>query len=251
MTQTRRFPPGVRQRSFWVGSLFLAGLAWIPTILQSRSMWSIPGTMGMSLGAFLVYWTLMMIAMMGLSVVPIASLYLEIARLRTRGPHLVAHVGAFVVGYLLVLTAFGLPIFGLAMLEGYFAAAAPPMASAAAAGVLAVAGFYQLTPLRARCLASCNQQLGAHAHLRIARYSLQALRAGLVHGTDCLGACGGCMLAFVAVGLMNIPWMVALTLIVLAEKVWRYGDHLAKVVGVGLVLVGILTAVDPRLILGW
>ena len=59
------------------------------------------------------------------------------------------------------------------------------------------------------------------------------------------------MLACMAVGLMNIPWMIALALIVVVQKVWRYGDHLAKVVGVGLVLVGILTAVDPRLILGW
>ena len=239
------------QRIFWVGSLLLAVLAWIPTIQQSRGMWSIPGTMGMPLGAFLVFWTLMMVAMMGPSVAPIASLHLEIARLRTHGPHLVAHVGAFVTGYLLVWTAFGLPIFGLAGLEGHFATTAPPVASAAAAGVLVVAGFYQLTPLRARCLASCNQHLGAHAHLPIARYPLQTVRAGLAHGMDCLGACGGCMLAFVAVGLMNLPWMVALTLIVLVEKVWRYGDHLAVVVGVGLVLLGILTAVDPRLILGW
>jgi predicted metal-binding membrane protein len=55
----------------------------------------------------------------------------------------------------------------------------------------------------------------------------------------------------VAVGLMNIPWMVALTLFVSVEKIWRYGDHLALVVGFGLVLLGILTAVNPRLILGW
>jgi predicted metal-binding membrane protein len=136
------------------------------------------------------------------------------------------------------------------MLEGHFAATSPAVANAAAAAVLVVAGFYQLTPLRARCLASCNQHLGAHAHLRMACDSLQTVRAGLAHGMDCLGACGGCMLALVAVGLMNIPWMVALTLIVLLEKVWRYGDHLAKVVGVGLVLVGILTAVGPRIILG-
>jgi predicted metal-binding membrane protein len=59
------------------------------------------------------------------------------------------------------------------------------------------------------------------------------------------------MLVFVAVGLMNIPWMITLTLLVLVEKIWRYGDHLAVVVGLGLVLVGILAAVDPRLILGW
>ena len=56
------------------------------------------------------------------------------------------------------------------------------------------------------------------------------------------------MLIFVAVGLMNLPWMIAITLIVSVEKVWRYGHHVAAVVGIGLLLLGILTAVDPRLI---
>jgi predicted metal-binding membrane protein len=239
------------QRMFWVGSVLLAGLAWIPTIQQSRGMWSIPGTMGMSLGAFLVFWTLMMVAMMGPSAAPITLLYLETVRPQTRRPHIVAHVGTFVMGYLLVWTAFGLPIFGLAGLEGRFTTIAPPVASAAAAGVLGVAGFYQLTPLRARCLAACNQHLGAQAHFPSARSLLQTVRAGVAHGLNCLGACGGCMLILVAVGLMNIPWMIALTLIVWVEKVWRHGDHLALVVGLGLLLVGIFTAIDPQLILGW
>ena len=99
----------------------------------------------MSVGAFLVYWTLMIVAMMGPSLVPIVLLYLETTHLRTHGPYLVAHVGAFVIGYFLAWTAFGLPIFGLARLEGHFAATAPPVAHVAGAGVLAVAGFYQLT----------------------------------------------------------------------------------------------------------
>jgi predicted metal-binding membrane protein len=249
--QTRRSPPAAVQRTFWVGSLLLAMLAWIPTIEQSRGMWSMPGTMGMSLGAFLVFWTLMMVAMMGPSVAPITLLHLETVRLRTHRPHMVAHVGAFVMGYLLVWTVFGLPIFGLAGLEGHFVTTAPPIACAAGAVVLVVAGCYQLTPLRERCLASCNGHLGVQAHLPSGTYPLQTVRAGLAHGLDCLGACGGCMLVLVAVGLMNIPWMIVLTLLILVEKVWRYGERVAVLVGVGLVLVGILTAVDPRLILGW
>lgn len=251
--QTRRAPPAATQRLVWAGSLLLALLAWIPTVQQSRGMPGIPGTMGMPLGSFLVFWTLMMVAMMGPSLAPIAALHLETARLRTHGPHLVACVGAFVLSYLLVWTAFGLAIFGLAALQGHFASTAPLVADLSGAMLLVVAGLYQLTPLQARCLASCNRHLGAQAHLPSARYPLHLrhIRAGLAHGMDCLGACGGCMLAFVAVGLMNLPWMVAITVIVLVEKVWRYGDHLAVVVGIGLVLLGILTAVDPRLILGF
>ena len=234
----------------WVGSVLPALLAWIPTVQQSRGMPPIPGTMGMPLAPFLVFWTLMMVAMMGPSVAPIAWLHLEAARPRARGPHLVARVGAFVLGYLLVWTACGLPIFGLAALEGHLADAAPPVAVAAGATILVAAGVYQLTPLQAQRLASCNLHLGAHVHLPKARGTAQDVRAGLAHGVDCLGACGGCMLALVAVGLMNLPWMVAITLIVWMEKVWRHGDHLAVVVGLALVLLGILAAADPRLIHG-
>lgn len=251
MTQTRRFPPAATPRIVWAGSVFLAALAWIPLIWQSRDMWSIPGTMGLPPAAFLVFWTLMVVAMMGPSLAPIALLHLETTRLRIHGPHLLAYVGVFVAGYFLVWTAFGLLLLGLAALEGCIATTAPPVASAAAAVVLVGAGVYQMTPLQANSLASCNQHLGAHMHLPSTRYPLQMVRAGLAHGVDCLGACGGCMLALVAVGLMNVPWMVALTLTVWLEKVWRYGDHLAPEVGWGLVLLGILTAVELRLILGW
>src|SRR5258706_2338372 len=259
VTQTKLPSPAVTQatrvtratrRVVWVGSVLLALLAWIPTVQQSRGMWSIPGTMGMPLGAFLVFWMLMIVAMMGPSLAPIASLHLEATRLRARGPHLVACGGAFVLGYLLVWTAFGFPIFGLAALEERLAGAAPPVTVAVGATILVAAGVYQLTPLQARRLASCNLHLGAQAHLPHAQGAAQDVRAGLAHGVDCLGACGGCMLALVAVGLMNLPWMVALTLIVLVEKVWRHGDHLAVIVGLGLVLLGILAAADPHLIRG-
>jgi predicted metal-binding membrane protein len=206
--------------------------------------------MGMPLGAFLVFWMLMIVAMMGPSVAPIASLHLEAARPRARGPHLVACGGAFVLGYLLVWTACGLPIFGLAALEEHLAGVAPPVTVAVGATILVAAGVYQLTPLQARRLASCNLHLGAQTHLPHAQGTAQDVGAGLAHGVDCLGACGGCMLALVAVGLMNLPWMVAFTLIVWVEKVWRHGDHLAVVVGLGLVLLGIFAAADPRLIRG-
>lgn len=249
--------PSATHRTVWIGSLLLATSAWIPILHLSRGMWSMPGAMGMPLGAFLAFWTVMVVAMMGPSLAPVASRHLHTVRLRTRRRHPVAEAAAFVVGYLLVWILFGLPIFGLAALEGYIASTTPPVALAGGAVILVVAGCYQLMPLQARCLAACTQRLGAHTHAHLAsthaRYfgPLQRVSAGVAHGRDCLGACGGCMLALVAVGLMNVPWMIALTLIVYVEKVWRHGDVLARVVGVGLALLGVLAAVDPRLVLGW
>jgi predicted metal-binding membrane protein len=58
------------------------------------------------------------------------------------------------------------------------------------------------------------------------------------------------MLLLVVVGFMNLPWMLVITLIVLLEKGWQYGHHLALVVGIGLLLLGILAAGDPGLLPG-
>jgi predicted metal-binding membrane protein len=119
--------------------------------------------MGMQLGVFLVFWTVMIVAMMGPSVAPIAALQQEALRQRMPWPSLIADVGAFLLGYLVVWTAFGLPIFGLAALEGYLVTSAPP--AAIAAGALVVAGCYQLTPLQARCLAACNPHVCAQTRV--------------------------------------------------------------------------------------
>jgi predicted metal-binding membrane protein len=40
------------------------------------------------------------------------------------------------------------------------------------------------------------------------------------------------------VGLMSLPWIVALAALILAEQNWRYGRGLAKVVGLGMVTPG-------------
>lgn len=39
------------------------------------------------------------------------------------------------------------------------------------------------------------------------------------------------MLVLVAVGLMNVAWMVALTAVVFVEKVWRFGEAVGYSVG--------------------
>lgn len=250
MVQVKRSAPVTTQRVAWVGSWLLAVLAWLPTVQLSRGMPSTPGTMGMPLSSFLAYWTLMMVAMMGPSLGSMLSLYLATARQRTHESLLVVRAGVFMLSYLLVWAAVGLPVFGLAALQGYLASAVPGAGVEAGAMLLVAAGCYQLTPIQARYLAACNRHLGGHPRCPTAPDSLQDVRAGVAHGLDCLGACGGCMLALVVVGLMSLGWMVALTLTVFAEKVWRSGDRLALVVGFGLLLLGILAGVEPRVIQG-
>jgi predicted metal-binding membrane protein len=48
------------------------------------------------------------------------------------------------------------------------------------------------------------------------------------------------MLVLVAVGVMNMAWMVTLTAVVFVEKVWRSGEAFGRAVGGALILTGVL-----------
>jgi len=51
----------------------------------------------------------------------------------------------------------------------------------------------------------------------------------------------------VVVGVMNLPVMLGLAVLIALEKQWRYGEQLAKVVGVAAVLLAVAVAFDAGL----
>jgi predicted metal-binding membrane protein len=48
------------------------------------------------------------------------------------------------------------------------------------------------------------------------------------------------MVALLVLGVMNLWWMVAFTLVITLEKVWRHGERLAIAAGVALIVLGLL-----------
>jgi len=96
--------------------LALAVAAWIATVLQSRSMGTMPGRMGMPFMAFVMMWTSMMAAMMLPSVTPLATRYVRMIRSQR-----VFGLTAFASGYLAVWATSGILAFGLAWLAGSIA----------------------------------------------------------------------------------------------------------------------------------
>jgi hypothetical protein len=117
------------------------------------------GTMGLGLAAFVAVWTLMMTAMMLPSVTPTATLYAKTMQ-RNRA----MRIAGLVAGYLAVWAAAGLPAYGLARLAGWLTGMHPSAAHIMAVAVFAVAGIYQLTSLKDRCLAHCRSPLGLLLH---------------------------------------------------------------------------------------
>jgi predicted metal-binding membrane protein len=120
---------------------------------------------------------------------------------------------------------------------------ASPLGHLVLAGVLALAGVYQLSPLKGACLRACRSPLGFVMHHNFDSGTVGGLLAGASHGAFCLGCCWALMAVLMVAGLMSLPWMAVLAVLILAEKNWRQGLGLSRVAGVGMVLSGILVAV--------
>jgi predicted metal-binding membrane protein len=157
---------------------------------------------------------------------------------------------AFVVGYLAVWVAIGVvPLAALAGFRHLSAAAVHSRWLPATAGaVIALAGAYQFTPWKALCLRACRSPMWFVLSHDFGGGARSAIRAGVSHGAYCLGCCWALMSVLVVVGLMNLVWMTVLALVFLAEKNWRHGVGLTRLVGATLLLLGMVVAAVPGLL---
>ncbi len=182
-------------------------------------------------------WMLMSIAMMLLTAAPAIDIYVRLSRrIEVRRA---AHVAGFAGGYLIAWASFAVAAGSAqATLGGEIAtitAALPP--GALAGGLLLLAGFYQLTPLKQACLTLCRNPLAffmSHWREGIAG----ALRMGLHHGLVCIGCCWALMGLMFLAGAMNLAWMAALGLVMLLEKTAPGAAHAGRLTGRAMALAG-------------
>ena len=198
----------------------------------------------MSAGAFLVAWMAMMAAMMFPAITPVVKLYA-----RAAGQHRVAPLPYFVTGYLVVWMVLGVPAyFAWRSLETPLADGAS-WAGRVAGAVFVVAGVWQVTPLKDVCLSHCRSPLSFFMRYggRIGR-PLGAARMGAAHGLFCVGCCWAMFALLVAVGTMNIGWMLALTALIVVEKTFRHGEVAARAAGAIFIILGVLLLAAPSTI---
>jgi predicted metal-binding membrane protein len=233
-----------RETNVAAALLVAALVAWIVTYRRMRGMDAGPGTDLGGLGWYVGVWVTMTAAMMLPSVVPTVSVYARVEDERRAGR---IGTAAFVAGYLIVWTAYGLLAYGAYRVAKE---AAPSFLSwghagrYVAAGALVVAGLYELTPLKQLCLRHCRAPL--HFVLGGWRNGRSgAMRMGLDHGRYCVGCCSGLMVALFALGVMSLTWMAAVALIILVQKVLPYGERFALVSAVAFVVLGIWVAAAP------
>jgi predicted metal-binding membrane protein len=218
--------------------LALAAAAWYLLVLESSGM---AMTMDISIPVYLATWVTMLAAMMLPATAPLALAYGRVAQARGGGPLATL---PFSASYLSLWTAAGLvPLAVFVWSRGLVAGmSASPLGPLALGGVLLVAGLYQLSPWKGACLRACRSPLGFVMGHDFDSGAFGGLRAGVAHGAFCLGCCWALMAVLTVAGLMSLPWMAALSVLVLAVKNWHRGRGLARVAGVAMVVGGILVA---------
>jgi len=208
--------------------------------------------MGMALPLFLGMWVAMMTAMMFPSVAPVAILWVRaITRRADSTPQQRAfRLSAFLSGYLVAWTAYGLAAFVALAGTEHLVAASPDVAKWLGVGLFAAAGIYQFTPLKAVCLRHCRSPMMAFLSYANFKGRARDFRVGAHHGAYCVGCCWGLMIVLVAVGVMNVAAMAALAAVILLEKLSPRGEALERLFGLALIALAVVAAIYPEVMPG-
>jgi predicted metal-binding membrane protein len=192
-------------------------------------------------------WMAMMVPMMLPSLVPMLSRYRRSVRgadgLHRHGLTVLVGVGYFVIWAVLGAAAYaaGAGVMAVEMRWGAMTRWLP----VATGLVLLAAGGVQLTSWKARQLALCRE--GSGCGCPPSPGARDAWRHGLGLGVRCSLCCGNLMVALLAVGVMDLVAMAAVTLAISAERL-APGPLLrvARVTGMALVVLGVLTIARIR-----
>jgi predicted metal-binding membrane protein len=237
-----------RDRAILGGTLAaIAGLAWLSLAIWSASPWGRYlhheggiGPLPLEIGLFVAGWVLMIVAMMLPSSLPLVFVFSGVVR---RRPTPGVLVGLLLAGYLAVWSGFGAAAWLLD--RGIHAAvdlwpwlAAHPQLIIGS--TLLVAGLWQFSPLRDRCLDECRSPFG----FVVNRWRAQSIRResflmGVAHGAFCVGCCWSLMLVMFGVGLGSVTAMLALGGITAVEKNLPWGRRLTRPLGIVLILAAV------------
>lgn len=177
---------------------------------------------------FIGAWTLMTVAMMLPTSVPLLLMFHRMKGGRP-GP-----IALLVAGYLTVWVGFGAIVYLLgSIVSGLLEEAL------AGAAILLLAGLFQFTRWKYACLDKCRSPFG----FLMSRWNGNAFRLGAEHGAFCVGCCWSLMLVMFAVGAGSLVWMLILAVVMAAEKNLPWGRRLSAPLGVlliaGAVAVGL------------
>jgi len=182
-------------------------------------------------------WLLMTVAMMVPTVLPLLAIFTRITQDRADRGILIA---LLILGYLCIWAAFSLVAHAGDMALHSVVAGNTFLAFNGwiiGAAVLGVAGAFQFSKLKYRCLDKCRTPFSfVNEHWRGGAVHWQSFMLGVHHGVFCVGCCWAIMLLMFVVGTGSVGWMLALGAIMAIEKNVGWGRRLSAPLGIGLLL---------------
>jgi predicted metal-binding membrane protein len=189
---------------------------------------------------FVAGWTLMTIAMMLPTSLPLVVLFYGMMGQRSDRGRLIA---LLLAGYLGLWTLFGGVVHVADFVLHQVVERVAWLAAndwLISAGTLVLAGLYQFSPLKYKCLDKCRSPMSfITQHWRGRHAARQALRLGGHHALFCIGCCWALMLVMFAVGVGSILWMLGLGAVMAVEKNMPWGRRLAAPLGLVLITCGL------------
>ena len=203
------------------------------------------GEILLSAALYVAGWTLMTMAMMLPTSLPLVEIFRRMTSRRADQTQLVA---LLIAGYLGVWLAFGVAAHVMDWgLHELFERNEWLQSNAwvFGAGPLLLAGAFQFTDLKYRCLDKCRTPMSfVITHWRGSRERTQAFLLGVNHGRFCVGCCWALMLLMFAVGTGNVGWMLVLGAVMAIEKNVPWGRKMSAPLGVALLGSGALIVVN-------
>ncbi len=188
-------------------------------------------------------WMLMTTAMMLPTTLPLFEAFDRLAAGRADRMRLLTLLG---LGYLAVWGAFGLLAHALHAVLVAWVGNVPTLALHAGlvgAATIGVAGAFQFSQLKYRCLDKCRTPLSfVIEHWRGRAQARQAFLLGAHHGLFCVGCCWALMLLMFVVGAGSLGWMLLLAAVMAIEKNMPWGRRLSTPLGVALLAWAALLA---------
>lgn len=241
----------VRQLAGYFALAVVAAAAWAFLVVSEEAMVTMqgdglvarlmvlmmrPAAPGPYLGAAVVMWIVMMIAMMTPAVLPMAVVHRRLYRERHANLATFLFASGYLAGWAVFSIAAALLQWWMhrsGWLHGMMLVAGAPLGG----GLLIAAGLYQLTPFKEACLSHCRSPLG---------YFLEHWRAGLggsfamglAHGLFCIGCCWVLMVLMFVGGAMSVLTMMVLAVFILAERLLPSGPWVARLPGLAMIAGG-------------
>jgi predicted metal-binding membrane protein len=196
----------------------------------------------LSAGLYLCGWVLMTVAMMLPTILPLLAIF---RRLTAQRPDRTRLVGLLIAGYLAIWSLFGIAahvadwllhetVERIAWLE--------LNAWVIGAAIFLLAGLFQFSRLKYRCLEKCRTPLTfVTEHWRGRHDNSNALMLGVRHGLFCVGCCWALMLLMFAIGVGNLGWMLILGALMGIEMNMPWGRKFSAPLGIARIAFAVFT----------